>query len=88
MFKIALALFRISKEVKRIREILEIAHKTELAKHSLYSSSSYNSIPYSEIQTSPKLKRDIYGNILELEEDLELEKELEEDNYEKAAETT
>lgn len=77
MFRALVALLRIAKEVKRIRLILEIVYTRELAVYDSYKSKPFKTpTKFSEviIDTSPFIKRDIYGEVIkeeELEEDLE-----------------
>lgn len=68
MLRGLIALLRIAKEVRRIRQILEITFSKELALHSLYSSDFYRSLPPKEVVIPREPKRDIFGQI---EEDLE-----------------
>lgn len=77
--KVFRTLFRIAKEVKRIREILEIVHKKELALHFLENRYSSN-LPLSEVvvDSDHYIKRDIYGKEIELEESEESEERVNE----------
>lgn len=70
MLRGLIALLRIAKEVRRIRQILEIVFQQDLARHSLYTSEFYKSLPSREVIIPREPKRDIFGHIKEdLEED-------------------
>ena len=74
MLRGLIALLRIVKEVRRVRQILEIAFQRELSLHSLYSSEYYKNLPSKEVIIPRSPKRDIFGQI---EEDTENEYEQE-----------
>ena len=70
MFKIALSLVRIAKELRRIREILEFVFRDELEKQAILARYSSTPLSMSDIvvDSSPLIKRDDYGRVLEEEE--------------------
>lgn len=65
MFRALVALLRIAKEVRRIRQILETVHYKELAAERVYK--HYKPLKSSEviIDTDYIQKTDLYGKIIE-----------------------
>lgn len=69
MFRVFLSLFRIAKEVRRIREILEIVFAKELELHTLVKSYGTLNPNEVEIDTTYIPKVDAYGEVIPTEED-------------------
>lgn len=74
MFRALVALLRIAKEVRRIRTILEIVHSKEITAYNYYKSKPTKTptkLNEVVIDTSPIIRRDIYGEVIKEEDELE-----------------
>ncbi len=70
MLRIVRALLKIAIEVRRIREILEIAHAIDLEKHKVmqsYNRSGYLRDSELEVDSTYLPKLDAYGEVIEEE---------------------
>jgi len=74
MFRGLVALLRMARELRRIRQILEIAFEKELTVAELYKSHPSKSLSFSEliIDTSPLIKRDMFGQVIPEDEEEEI----------------
>jgi len=71
MLRGLVALLRIAREIKRIRQILEIAFSREIEVHEAYKSYKPSTLKSDIIlDTDYHIKRDIYGNVIDEEAEI------------------